>query len=362
MAGIAVTEVKVAEVTVRVVFTGEIFPKLAGMVAVIVVLPAATDVARPLLFTKATDALDELQVICMVTSWAVPSENVPVAVNCPEACRGRLGLTGVIDTEDKAAGGVTVRVVLPEIFPRRAVTVVAPGASDAARPVPLTVASNGLDEVQATSVVISWLVPSEYTPRAVSCWLTPGGTLGLAGFTVMEDRVAGVTVRNALPAKFPKVTVMFTRPAARAVARAVLLLIVATDGFDEVQAASGVISKLVPSEYMPMAENFWVDPTGMDEVTDTEVNDAEDDVESPPPPQVIEDSARHPRSSTAKTNLKFFMRTTSEAPEFQNSPNDFLKNIPITDLSRLSPELECAGVSKKSSLISEHLSNLSGSP
>jgi len=43
-------------------------------VAVMVVLPAATVVARPLLFTVATDVLDELQVTCAVISRLVPSE------------------------------------------------------------------------------------------------------------------------------------------------------------------------------------------------------------------------------------------------------------------------------------------------
>ena len=66
-----------AGVTVRVVFP-EILPEVAVMVAV----PAATAVARPLLFTVATDVLDELQVTCVVISWVVPSEYVPEAANC----------------------------------------------------------------------------------------------------------------------------------------------------------------------------------------------------------------------------------------------------------------------------------------
>ena len=64
-------------VTVRVVLP-EILPKLAIMV----VLPAATAVARPLLLTVATDGFEELQVTCEVKSFVVPSENVPVAANC----------------------------------------------------------------------------------------------------------------------------------------------------------------------------------------------------------------------------------------------------------------------------------------
>jgi hypothetical protein len=54
-------EERVAEVAVRVVLP-EIIPELAVMVA----LPAATAVARPLLLTIATAVFDELQVTCVV--------------------------------------------------------------------------------------------------------------------------------------------------------------------------------------------------------------------------------------------------------------------------------------------------------
>jgi len=83
--------------------------------AVMVVIPAATAMAKPLLFIVATDVLDELQLTSEVKSWVVPSENVPVAVNSWLNCRGMLGLAGVITMEDKAAE-VTVSVVLPEIL------------------------------------------------------------------------------------------------------------------------------------------------------------------------------------------------------------------------------------------------------
>ena len=56
MIGITATEDRVTEVTVRVVLP-EILPK----VAVMVVVPVATAVARPLLLTVATDVLDEFQ-------------------------------------------------------------------------------------------------------------------------------------------------------------------------------------------------------------------------------------------------------------------------------------------------------------
>jgi hypothetical protein len=61
-------EDRVAEFTVRVVVP-DIFPEAAVMV----VLPAATPVARPLVLTVATDALNELQITWAVISWLVPS-------------------------------------------------------------------------------------------------------------------------------------------------------------------------------------------------------------------------------------------------------------------------------------------------
>jgi hypothetical protein len=96
-----------------------------------------------------------------------------------------LGLAGVTEMEDRVAE-FTVRVVLPEILPEMAVMVEVPAATAVARPLPLTVATEGLDEVQLTCVVISWLVPSEYVPVAVNCLATPAGMLGLGGVTAIE--------------------------------------------------------------------------------------------------------------------------------------------------------------------------------
>jgi len=62
-------EDRVAEATVRSVFP-EMLPELAVMMAV----PTATAVARPLLSTVATDIFDDLQITCVVISLLVPSE------------------------------------------------------------------------------------------------------------------------------------------------------------------------------------------------------------------------------------------------------------------------------------------------
>jgi hypothetical protein len=70
---------------------------------------------------------------------------------------------------------------------------------------------------------------------------------GKMGVTDMEVRIAEVMVRVALPDIPPEVAVMVTVPLPRPVARPVLLT-GATDGFDEAQVTSVVISKLDPSE------------------------------------------------------------------------------------------------------------------
>jgi hypothetical protein len=79
--------------------------------------------------------------------------------------------------EDRVAE-VTVRGVLPEVLPKVAVMVAVPAATAVARPLVLTVATDVLEELQVTWVVISWLVPSEYVPVAVSCWVNSRGMLG----------------------------------------------------------------------------------------------------------------------------------------------------------------------------------------
>jgi hypothetical protein len=157
-----------------------------------------------------------------------------------------LGLAGVKNTKDKIAD-VTVRVVLPEIVPEVAVIVAIPTAMGVATPALLTVATDVGDELHVTRVVISILVPSEYAPEAVNCWVSRPGMLGLAGVTDIEDKVAEVTVRIILADRNPEVAVMVVVPGATVVMRPVLLT-VAEEGLDELQATRAVISKLVPSE------------------------------------------------------------------------------------------------------------------
>jgi len=119
-------------------------------VAVIIEIPAATVVAKPLLFTVATDVLEEVQMTWVLISKLIPSENAPVAVNCwviPGGVRGMLGLAGLSDMEVRVAE-VTVMIVVPDMAPEAAVIMAAPRPIATTKPVWPTVATESLDEVQ----------------------------------------------------------------------------------------------------------------------------------------------------------------------------------------------------------------------
>ena len=196
-AGVTAMEERVAAVTVRIVL-----PEILPWVAVMVTAPAVTAVAKPLVSIWAHDVSDELQVTCAVISSVVPSEYVPMAMNCRLTGTGMLGVAGVKAMEERVAV-FTVRAPLPEILPWVAVMVAAPTVTVVARPVLLMVATDVLDDRQMTCVVISRLVPSEYVPLAVNCWLTPKGVFGLVGVKAMDDS-AGTTERVAVPVACPE--------------------------------------------------------------------------------------------------------------------------------------------------------------
>jgi hypothetical protein len=170
-----------------------------------------------------------------------------------------IGSLGVTDIKTRGTG-VTVRFVLPEILSEVAVMVVEPAETAVTKPVVLTVATDGFNELQVTCVVISKLVVSEYVPVAVNCGVVPTSMLGFAGVTARDNRVAEFTVRVVLPEILPEVAVMVVVPIETAMAWP-LLSIVATDVSDELQVTCVVW--VVPSEYVPVAVNRWGTPAGM---------------------------------------------------------------------------------------------------
>ena len=156
-------DTSVAEVTVSVVD-----PDILPDVAVIVVEPAATDVALPLepaaLLMAATVVDDDFQVADVVRFCVELSEYVPVAVNCLDVPSAILGFVGVSVMETSVAG-VTVSVAIPEILPDVAVIVVEPVATESANPLEpvalLMAAIAAVDEIHITVVVRSCVVLSE---------------------------------------------------------------------------------------------------------------------------------------------------------------------------------------------------------
>ena len=147
--GVTAIEESVAAVTVKVVF-----PDLLPDVAVMTAVPAATPVARPVGFIVATLIVPEAQVTDAVISTDVPSEYVPVAVNCLVRPATTLGFTGVTAIDESVAA-VTVKVVFPDLLPDVAVMSDVPAVTPVARPLGLTMATPVVPDDQVTDAVIS---------------------------------------------------------------------------------------------------------------------------------------------------------------------------------------------------------------
>ncbi len=177
-----------------------------------VVMPGPTDVANPAvvvavvtLLIVATDRLDELQATWVVISRFVPSEKVPVAVNCwvmPTGVPGIVGFAGLTDM-DVRVRWTTTTVAVAKIPLKLAVMMVLPAAMPVTIPILLTEAMEVLEELQATCSVMSEVVPFENVPVAVSCKVKATGRFELAGVIDKEDRVPEVTVRDVFPDVLP---------------------------------------------------------------------------------------------------------------------------------------------------------------
>jgi hypothetical protein len=166
--------------------------------ALIVVIPAATPVARPLVLMVAADVLDDAQVTWLVRFCVELSENVPVAVNCwvaPLPIEGLEGVTAI----DARVGAVTVSAVLPLMLPSVAEIVVVPTPVPVASPDALIVATDVPEDAHVTLFVRSCVVPSVKVPVAVNCCVFPLTMLGPAGVTAIERSTGAVTVSVAWP-------------------------------------------------------------------------------------------------------------------------------------------------------------------
>ena len=149
-------------VTVRLVE-----PLAERKVALSDVVPIAKAEASPPEIA-ATAVSDEFQVAAPVRSCVLLSLYVPVAVNCWLVPTNTDEFAGVTAMLVKTAL-VTLRTTELLIDPDAAVIVVWPAPDAVARPAALIVATEGVEEIQLTEVVRSWVLPSLNKPVAVNC-------------------------------------------------------------------------------------------------------------------------------------------------------------------------------------------------
>lgn len=176
-----------------------VLPEALPKVAVIVTVPGPVSVTWPLepaALEMNTRPLDAPHVTELVRFCVVPSEKVPVAVNCtPPALTETVWLAGdtLIDT---SADVVTDTAAELDVIPEKlADTDAVPTARALAKPFVsaalLTDRTCELDDAQVADAVTSCVVPSEKVPVAVNCWVLPAAMLELTGVTDRETRVAG---------------------------------------------------------------------------------------------------------------------------------------------------------------------------
>jgi len=114
----------------------------------------------------------------------------------------------------QAAAHGTVRLVVPLIPLSAAVIVVVPGDVPVADPRLFTTAIVGLDELHVAPSKV-WVLPSLKVPAAANCRELPNATFGWAGESVIDVRLALVTVTAAVAETDPSVAVIVARPGAR---------------------------------------------------------------------------------------------------------------------------------------------------
>ena len=155
LAGVTAIDTNVAGPTVSTVD-----PDTAPEVAVIVLVPTATAVAKPTAVIVAVAVVPELQVTWLVRFCVLLSEYVPVAVNCcvnPFATDGFAGVTAI----DTNVAAPTVNTVEPLTAPSDAPIVLVPTATAVASPPAVIVAVAVVPELQVTDPVRFCVLLSE---------------------------------------------------------------------------------------------------------------------------------------------------------------------------------------------------------
>ena len=189
-------------------------PLCPSLVAVIVVVPAATPVTRPAAETVAMAGLELAHVTARPTS-TFPAASLGVVVSCTAPPTYTFAAAGLTTTE--ATGTVdTVTAAVPLWPSLVAVIVVDPTARPVTSPLADTVATAPLLVVQVTVRPLSGL-PLASLRVAVSCTAPPTYTFGAVGLTATEATGRLDTVTAAVPLWPSLVAVIVVDPTARPV-------------------------------------------------------------------------------------------------------------------------------------------------
>lgn len=195
----------------------------------------------------------------------LPSLNVPVALNLIEVRTAILGFGGVMLMPTRWAVD-TVRSVEPLTVPKAAAIVVLPVARLVATPVLAIVAAAGFEELQTTDPEMSCVLLSLKDPLAVNCFVVPVATVEFAGMTVMETRVASVTVRDAVPVTEPDAAVIVVVPVPKLLANP--LTSTEATAPDEDDQLTDDNNCVLPSSKFPTALNCSVVPNAIEELAE----------------------------------------------------------------------------------------------
>ena len=148
---------------------------------------------------------------------------------------------------------ITVRVVLPVMPPNLAVMVAEPTPTPVASPLEfdalLMTATVVAEELQVAPMVRTCTELSENIPVAVNCCVDFRAIVAFVGVTVMDCRVAEVTVRVALlDPMLPEVAFMVVEPTPVDVAKPFVsppaLLMTATEGDVELHVTESLMSSV----------------------------------------------------------------------------------------------------------------------
>jgi hypothetical protein len=140
-----------------------------------------------------------------------------------------------------------------------------PGATPVAVPTLagalLMVATFVFEELQNVEPVTSCVGPVRNPATAENGVVCPCRTEVVAGVTVIETMPLGATLSRAVAVRVPEAAVIVVVPTAWPVARPWLpavLLMVATEAFEELHVTRPVASPVPPSSSMPLAANWKV--------------------------------------------------------------------------------------------------------